>query len=491
MPKESTKNQTGNLTLLGSGIAIVAIVIAIAASWLLYTRTSDLLTQNLRDRLLSISITEAANIDAGDLGALQVEQDWQKPEWAKVVHSLKSAKDANRDIVFMYIFRKTAGDPVVMEFVADAESLNPYANTDDDSTNDVDANGDGVIEPDGADKLQWPGQPYPEATDIPETATAYEGPLTVPELYQDDYGNVLTGYAPIKDENGSVVAILATDIRAGDFVTITQQTLYPFIAFVVFLVLTILALTGALIYLWRKRIQILIKFDEQKNQFLSIASHDLRAPLTVIRNFMSLLLDGTYGKLPSAAAEGAQQVFDRATEMAKSVDNYLNVPRIEQGKMKYHLVDVDLAKIVSDTLSIFKSIAEQKGLKLVYQDPGSRIQVKAEVGKLQEVFNNLIDNSIKYTPTGSISVTLEKAGATARVTIKDTGLGMSKETITNKLFKLFSTDENSKKINPSSTGVGLYVVKAIVEAHRGTIRAESEGEGKGSRFIVELPATSN
>lgn len=234
------------------------------------------------------------------------------------------------------------------------------------------------------------------------------------------------------------------------------------------------------------------ELDKLKSQFLSIASHDLRAPLTTIRNFMSLLLDGTYGKIPQAAEEGMHQVFERATEMAKSVDDYLNVSRIEQGRMKYDFAETDVVKIVSETAASFKPVAEKNGLSLSFRGPADlkEIPVTADIAKLHEIFSLLIDNSIKYTPKGSIQVTVEQSTEGnkkfARITIKDTGIGISKETMP-KLFKLFSTGAESAKVNTSSTGVGLYVVKAIVEAHKGTVRAESEGEGKGSSFIVELP----
>ena len=229
------------------------------------------------------------------------------------------------------------------------------------------------------------------------------------------------------------------------------------------------------------------ELDKMKSQFLSIASHDLRAPLTAIRNFMSIMLDGTYGKLPPSAEEGMRQVFDRATEMAKSVDSYLNVSRIEQGRMKYDFVDTDLVKLVADTASIFKPNIKEKGLEAHINIPNDlTLPIKADVGKLQEVFNNLVDNSIKYTPEGSLTVTVEQKGTMGRVVVSDTGVGMTRKTMMN-LFQLFSPGEDSKKINPSSTGVGLYITKKHVEAHKGKIWAESDGPDKGSRFIVEIP----
>lgn len=238
----------------------------------------------------------------------------------------------------------------------------------------------------------------------------------------------------------------------------------------------------------RKANDKLKELDKLKSQFLSIASHDLRAPLTVIRNYVSLVLDGSYGKMPKAAEEGLHQVFERATDMAKSVDTYLNVSRIEQGRMKYDFIDVDLAPILKKATADFKPNAEKKGLTMNAAIASALEGKKArvDVAKLNEILNNLLDNSIKYTPKGSISVSAELSGKIARITIKDTGIGMSQDTI-GKLFQLFSTGESSLKVNISSTGVGLYITKAHVLAHKGRVWAESDGEGKGSRFILELP----
>jgi len=228
------------------------------------------------------------------------------------------------------------------------------------------------------------------------------------------------------------------------------------------------------------------ELDTMKSQFLSIASHDLRAPLTAIRNFMSILLDGTYGKLPEAAEDGTRQVFDRASDMAEMVDNYLNVSRIEQGRMKYDFADIDLKDILNETVKTFTPVAKEKGLSVWYTPVTEPFTMRADENKMREVIENLINNAINYTPKGSITISVEKVGGKVRIVFKDTGIGMSQKTIS-KLFGLFSPGDDSRKYNPKSTGVGLYITKAHVEAHKGTVRAESDGEGKGSRFVVELP----
>ena len=115
-------------------LLIISIVIVIFASQVLYQHTVNLLTNNLRERLLTISITVASNVDAKDLEELKVEEDWHKPAWIHVVTQLNRAKYSNKDIVFMYIFRKKADDPTQIEFVVDADSIDPYANISNDET---------------------------------------------------------------------------------------------------------------------------------------------------------------------------------------------------------------------------------------------------------------------------------------------------------------------------------------------------------------------
>ncbi len=230
------------------------------------------------------------------------------------------------------------------------------------------------------------------------------------------------------------------------------------------------------------------ELDKLKSQFLSIASHDLRSPLTIIRNFVSLLLEGAYGKLAPAGEEGLRQVFDRATDMAKSVETYLDVSRIEQGRMKYDFIDIALLPLIQNAVKSYEPNAEKKGLKMVavYDPALEGVKAKIDVAKMNEVFNNLLDNTIKYTPKGDVNISVKREGNIARFTMKDTGVGMTTDTLSH-LFQLFRPGEDSKKINPSSTGVGLYITKSHVEAHKGKIWAESEGAGKGSTFIVELP----
>jgi signal transduction histidine kinase len=204
-----------------------------------------------------------------------------------------------------------------MEFIADADSLDPFANSGSDGSRFVDVNRDGRIEPDGPDKLQWPGQPYPEAAEIPETFAAYYNPITSADLYTDEYGTVLTGYAPIKDSYGNVVAVLATDIKADDFFAITTQTLKPFQVFITFLTLIITILTVVIIYTSRRYTRSLESSEEQlqlTNETLYKHSHEQAIKnkvLSILRQIYEIsTLTLTQKQLAEQVAYALQSEFD-------------------------------------------------------------------------------------------------------------------------------------------------------------------------------------
>lgn len=230
------------------------------------------------------------------------------------------------------------------------------------------------------------------------------------------------------------------------------------------------------------------ELDQLKSEFVSIASHQLRSPLTAIKGYASLLIEGSYGKVPPAAKEALQNIFESTDLMVGSVEDFLNVSRIEQGKMKYDMSEFNISELAKDVFTEQKNIAEEKSLELKFNCKNDSILIKADLGKIKQIFTNLVDNAIKYTEKGSITVSVLLDSNVVRFSVKDTGVGLSKEDA-NKLFSKFSRAKGANKVNVQGTGLGLYVAKQMVEAHKGKIWVESEGAGLGSTFIVELPIT--
>jgi signal transduction histidine kinase len=233
----------------------------------------------------------------------------------------------------------------------------------------------------------------------------------------------------------------------------------------------------------------LTELDRQKSEFVSFATHQLRAPLTAMKGYASLILDGDMGQLNKEVRDGIVRIFDSTNTLVSIVDDYLNVSRIELGTMKYAFETIDLKQLIEDTIAEIKPNIDASGLTFSFtaEVNGRDYRITADRDKLKQVIANLIDNAIKYTPQGSIWATLshDKINHKFVFAVKDTGIGVAPEVLP-RLFHKWSRTKNGAKTNIRGTGLGLYVAKQIVESHHGSIRVESEGEGKGSSFIVEL-----
>lgn len=226
--------------------------------------------------------------------------------------------------------------------------------------------------------------------------------------------------------------------------------------------------------------------DKLKSEFISLASHQLRSPLTVIKGYASTLTDGVVGEMNTKQHEITRHIYTSAQGLASLVEDFLNVTKIEQGGMKYIFDSVDIKKIVDDISSDMKLVAEDKHLEFVVScEVGDSCLVKADAVKLKQVFLNLIDNSIKYTKEGFVKVSLKKEDSMLVFSVTDSGVGLTDET-KKKLFTKFGRG-NASVLNTGGSGLGLYLAYEIVKAHKGEIIATSEGVGTGSTFSVTIP----
>lgn len=230
------------------------------------------------------------------------------------------------------------------------------------------------------------------------------------------------------------------------------------------------------------------EMDKQKNEFLSYASHQLRTPLTAIKWSAGGILDGMFGGLPIELKDPIQTIFDESSMMALFINDYLNVSRIEQGRMEYRFVPTNMVDLLRTTALQLEPGLRQKGLTLTLNIGVGTVMVWADASKLTQVISNLIDNAMKYTPSGGITITLKNIPMEkkVRIEIKDTGIGMDSDT-RDKVFEKFVRGENAKVVNGAGSGLGLFIVKTFVAAHKGSIRIESDGLGKGSSFVLEFP----
>ena len=250
------------------------------------------------------------------------------------------------------------------------------------------------------------------------------------------------------------------------------------------------------------------KLDSAKTEFLSIASHQLRTPLTAIKGFVSLLLENSYGEITSPQKSALEKVYASSERLIQLVEDLLNVSRIESGRMQFAIEKSDITKLLNELYENFLLVAKNKKFHFDLKLPegGLPEEIPFDYAKVRELVSNFMDNALKYTEKGGVTVIAEKRpegviidengfvipnkksqyGPVLRVTVSDTGIGVPKEEIPY-LFKKFSRGKDVSRLHVGGTGLGLYVGKAIAEAHHGAVWVESDGAGKGSRFIIEIP----
>jgi signal transduction histidine kinase len=224
------------------------------------------------------------------------------------------------------------------------------------------------------------------------------------------------------------------------------------------------------------------ELDQMKDDFISIATHELKAPMSIIKGYLSMILEE---KVAGGVRDMAKIAFDQTDRLGRLVGDLLDVSRIEQGRTKYRIVPVDLPATIAPLMGNFEIKAKDKQLALVYVPGNGLPPVKADPDRVMEVFTNLIDNAIKYSRTGTVKVVHTVTPATVTTAISDTGIGMTPDE-QSRLFQRFYRARNADTQDIAGTGLGLWIIKQYIEHMGGTITVASE-KGKGTTFTVTLP----
>jgi len=229
------------------------------------------------------------------------------------------------------------------------------------------------------------------------------------------------------------------------------------------------------------------ELEQAKTEFVSLVSHQLRAPLTAMRLFVEMLLDEQVGALNEQQRDYLVKVEISTARMIDLVSDFLNTSRIELDRLKVEPRMLQLEDLVEDSIEALRPLAAQKHLKLSYNKP-SLPPVSVEANLYNQIVNNLLNNAIRYTPTGgSITVSLRRTDTGYQLDVADTGIGIPKQA-QEKLFQRFYRADNAIRVESEGSGLGLYLIKRILELSHGRVWFESD-EGKGTTFHVLIPLT--
>jgi signal transduction histidine kinase len=231
------------------------------------------------------------------------------------------------------------------------------------------------------------------------------------------------------------------------------------------------------------------EMDQIKNEFITMASHQLRTPISVVKGYLSLMLEDAYGAVPGPIRDKLQQIYGLNERLVQMIDNMLNAARIEKRKIEYVVVRSDVLSAVRKVMEEMRIKAEAKSLTLKSATPNQPIMAYFDEDKLHEVLVNLVDNAIKYTDAGEVTVGVSEAATEGfvAVTVRDSGIGMTKEEASRVFTKFFRAKE--AVIREPGTGLGLFICAKFMNGMGGEIGVVETEAGKGTVFGLKLPVS--
>jgi signal transduction histidine kinase len=234
----------------------------------------------------------------------------------------------------------------------------------------------------------------------------------------------------------------------------------------------------------------LARLNDLKTLFLSIAAHDMRTPLTVIGGLVELMHTGSYAKNPQKQQEFLAMMRSQVTRLKYLIADFVELDRLEKGKFSIQPVRCDLKEVIDRVVHAIQDTAVTEGLNLSMELNSQDLFILADPARLEQILYNLLSNAIKYTPSGGhIQVRAWAEVEMAAFQVQDNGVGMEAEDLKN-LFALYYRTAQAKESRISGTGLGLYIVKSLIDAHQGQIEVESQ-PGTGSTFTVRMPLVQN
>ena len=450
------------------------LILTIFVTYLLYLEVQSLFKDRLQERILSIAQTAAIHFDPKTLAQIDGVEDIDSEQYTKVINELNRVRAVNKNLKFAYILRKT-NNPDIFTFVADADSINPSA--------EIDLNNDGIV--DDNDALAAPGDEY-DVSEFPILRDdGFVRPTVDEELAIDQWGTFLSASAPIKDEFGNANELIGIDVEVSDFISIINLAFIPYILFVIFLLLILTSLTVSLVKIWGSRVDFLKELDRQKDELISIVSHQLATPITSIKWYVEMLLDGDMGKLTADQSEHIGSMKSVAADLSDLVGMILDVSRIQLGRVKIEKQELDLNVFFKEILEVIEPKAKEKKVEFKVSVPSGLPIAQLDKRYTRMTIENLLTNAIKYTPEkGVVDFTVTLENGEVHCCVKDTGCGIPKADQAKIFGKLFRASNVRNSVD--GNGFGLYVAKGAVEAQGGKIWFESE-ENKGTKFFVYLP----
>jgi signal transduction histidine kinase len=451
---------------------VIIMIATAAAGSAFFLQSRNVMSEKIREELRMAAELGAMQIHGDDLAQIHGAEDQQSAVYLKVVQQLRDIRSSVPGARFAYIFRRT-GHPKTLAFVADADATS--------SDGELDRNHNGRVDNDEIAGV--PGELY-DTSDQPELqGPAFLQPITS-DVYIDQWGALLSGFAPIYDSRGKSVAVIGIDMDADEFINLSQSAFSPIS---LLLVLTLGAVGSVVIgYVgWSRREKFYRRLDEERSALVGLAMHQIGAPLSSMRWWIDLLKENDKEHAANENADAFKELDTAITRMSDLIESLRKATSISEGTVKKTLQKIDLYEIITDAIAA-KELASQKKNQRISLDMEQQINVEVDHDLIEGVVLELLDNAISFSPENTqIEVTAQRKGRTVTVSVRDHGYGVPAADMMN-MFREFKRASNATKYKPVGNGLGLFVSRRIIELSGGRMWLESE-EGKGTTVWFTLP----
>jgi len=452
-------------------ISCILVIVSITAiGYSFYSRGKMIMQDQLKDKLRSTAAAAAMQFDGETMMKIQSGDTMDSSEELRqTVKKLQAIHEKISGVHHAYIMRKTE-DPQFLEFVADAD----LGYTDE----ELDENKNGIVDAD--EVASYTGELY-DWSEFPVLGhEAFLRPSVDDIIGTDQWGSIISGYAPIRDTKGQSVAILGIDMKADEYAALATSIFSP-VAFLLFICAAICITTAITLILWHRRLDILNRLEIERNGLLRLAFHQLGGPLTIINwSLEELEEDG-----PASVQRSILNIHEGVSRLSEILKTLKSADLVHAGKIEYKPELMSLTTVLEQVIRESANKLAARKQRVVFdleQDITMKLDAKLIAGVMRELLSNAIDFS---RDSSTITVASRKIGKHAEFSVIDNGCGIPKSDM-KRIFDEFSRGSNATQYKADGNGLGLYIVRGVIEQAGGSVHVVSQ-EGKGTTVTVTLP----
>ncbi len=462
----SVPSLSGTLRYAILPMVVIGCVVLLGAFFFVHGRS--IMAGELKDRLRATAALATLHIDPAHIKALRTHSDITKPQYRALVTELDILRKNIPNIRFAYIMRPT-GDPLTMDFVADADGLK--------TPEQLDENRNGTVDAD--EEPGHPGDPY-DIRDVPALQGITE-PAVDEDFTTDQWGTFISGYAPILDANGTVAGVLGLDMDAEDFARITQRIFSP-VALLLVAFAGVLMATYVVAVVRQRRLESLQQLNADRGALMDLATHQLGVPLATFRWWVEILRDQNKKKNEDAI----NQLEEGIGRMDHIIASLRTASHMQNKQADYRAVRVSVKKIVSMIPESTLSLIKRRKQKIVIAIP-AKLSISIDPKVFSGVLQELVENASYYSPEKkTITLRAEQVRHHVIITVEDQGYGIDDKDLPH-IFEQFARGSKAMLYKPVGNGLGLFIARNIIENAKGRIAVEST-LNKGTTFTITLPA---